>query len=716
MKTALRWAIYIPLFAIPFLSLIVFGSPLLPTFYFPFITGKGFLFRILVEVAVTAYVLLAVLDKKYRPQFSWTFVLYSAFAVWMLIADLLAENPHKALWSNFERMDGFVTLIHLYGFFLVAGTVLTVDKLWRKWWLTFLSAVSLVLFYALLQVGGGLAIHQGSTRVDATLGNAAYLAAYLLFAIAVSLWQALESKGAMRYTLFALTAVEVFILFATATRGAILGLVGAAILGAGLWVLESKQKARKSAGIVLGVLLVLVAGFFALKDTSFIKNDPVLGRIASISLNDGSTRFAIWDIAWQGFLERPVFGWGQEGFNYVFNSHYNPALYAQEQWFDRAHDVFLDWLIAGGLPALLLFLALLGSAVFTLYRGGASKAERVMLTSALAAYAFQSIFVFDNLFTYIPLAALLACAHAAAARPIKKLEALPEPKGVNATTPIVVVGAIAGLLIVWFVNVPAMATAGTLIKALTPQQDLSKNLALFKEAVGNNSFATQEVREQILSFATAVVQSNASNELKNEFAVYGIDQMNQELQRAPKDARLHMQQAIAYRSFGAIPNAANEFETALSLSPNKVSLFIEYGVTAWTGGNTAVADQAFTKAYSLAPQFPQLAAYVAAGRIVTGKTQEGEKFLLDAYGTTAVNSDILIASYYETKQYAKMIGPLEQKIKEDGGSAVARFSLAQVYALNGRYAEAKAQVEMAIKDHPEAAAQGAGLLQQLGIK
>jgi len=57
-------------------------------------------------------------------------------------------------------------------------------------------------------------------------------------------------------------------------------------------------------------------------------------------LQEGTTesRFIVWNMAWKGFEEHPVLGWGQESFNYVFNKYYNPKLYNQEQWFDRTHD------------------------------------------------------------------------------------------------------------------------------------------------------------------------------------------------------------------------------------------------------------------------------------------------------------------------------------------------------------------------------------------
>ena len=225
MKSIALWVVLIPLFLIPFLPLYVAGggASLLGNLYFPFISGKGFLFRILVEVAVAGYVLLALADKRYRPRWSWTLIIYAAFVVWMFIADFFAVNPHKAFWSNYERMDGWVTMIHAFLLFVVAGSVLTVEKLWKRWWMTVVGASLIVSLHGVFQLMGNAEIHQGGTRVDANLGNAAYLAAYLLFTIAASLWLAIQNKGWLRYSLLALALLEGVILYHTATRGALLG-------------------------------------------------------------------------------------------------------------------------------------------------------------------------------------------------------------------------------------------------------------------------------------------------------------------------------------------------------------------------------------------------------------------------------------------------------------------------------------------------------------
>src|SRR3989338_2693370 len=184
-----RWVALGALFLIPLTPLVVANS-----YFFPFITGKAFYFRILVELAVVAWAVLAVLDKAYRPRFSWIGAAVIGFVLWMFVADAFAINAAKAFWSNFERMEGWVLLIHLLGFFYAAGAVLRAEKKWRAWFLASLAVSFVISLYALLQLNGSLTIHQGSTRIDATFGNSAYLAVYLLFNVFIALWLALTEK------------------------------------------------------------------------------------------------------------------------------------------------------------------------------------------------------------------------------------------------------------------------------------------------------------------------------------------------------------------------------------------------------------------------------------------------------------------------------------------------------------------------------------------
>lgn len=711
-KTIARWFVIIPLFIVPFLALYVDN-----TMFFPFIAGKGFAFRMLVEVATAGWIVLAFADKKYRPRFSWILLFYGIFTAWMFIADVLGVNAHKALWSNYERMDGWVTLAHLFLFFVVAGSVFGADKLWRKWWLTFNSASALVCGYALLQMSHVLAIHQGSTRLDATLGNSEYLAGYMLFCIATTLWLAFDFKEKkerwLRYVLFVLAAVQVVVLIGTGTRGTLIGFVVAAGFGVLMWLFMAGKNGRRGAAAALVALVIVVGGFLSIQHQPFITNNPVLSRFSSISISDLSVRFTIWHMAWEGVQERPVAGWGQEGFNYVFNKFYDPSLYGQEPWFDRVHNLYLDWLIAGGFPALLLFLALFGSAIYALYRGGASRAERILVLSAFVAYGVQGLVVFDNLFTYIPLAALFAFAHASRSRPIAMLENKPEASA-SLGTLVVPITVVALALALWFVNMPGILGGKDLIKALSSTNDVNAEFNYFKQAVADGTFGMQEVREQMLQFASSAVSSQSvPNDMKQTIAAYAADQMKQELVRAPHDARLRTTFAMFYRSVGDYKDALAQSQLALADAPTKQSVLLEMGLEQWQNNDLADARATFDRTYQLDTHYDSAAGYAAAGHIITNDVA-GAKALLQAhFGSTLVDQPILVPAYYAIKDWTDLLAELAL-IAKDKGDATSSFQLAAAYAESGQKAKAIEVIRATIAAHPDAAAQGNAFITQLG--
>jgi O-antigen ligase len=112
-------------------------------------------------------------------------------------------------------------------------------------------------------------------------------------------------------------------------------------------------------------------------------------------------------------------GYGQSNFNYVFNEYYDPRLYAQEQWFDRSHNIFFDWLVTGGFLGLLAYLSIFVAAVYYLFiqpfRKGAPETftviERGILLGLLAGYFTHNFVVFDNIVSYIFFAITLGLIH-----------------------------------------------------------------------------------------------------------------------------------------------------------------------------------------------------------------------------------------------------------------------------------------------------------------
>lgn len=680
-KTIVRWVALGALFLIPFTPLAVAN-----TYFFPFITGKAFYFRTLVEIALVAWVVLAFLDTEYRPRRSWIGVAVVAFVGWMFIANLFALNVTKAFWSNFERMEGWVLLIHLLGFFFTASNVLRVEKKWRSWFLTSLGVSVLIVLYALFQLAGTFAIHQGSTRIDATFGNSAYLAIYLLFSVFIALWLALvEEKVWLKWSLMGLAVVQAVLIFMTETRGTMLGLFGALALAAGLTALTAGKRARTFALVGLG-LLVLVSGLFYLnRESSFVRENRVLDRIASISLEGGKTRFTIWSMALEGALERPLFGWGQEGFNYVFNKYYEPSLYGQESWFDRAHNAFIDWLTAGGFIAFFLYIGLFGTVIALLWtHSELSRPERIALTAALAGYAFHNLFVFDNLYSYIYFFAILALVDSQVGRPTRLAE-MREVSESDGSTYVLPVALVVGVVMIWTVNITGMQASSRLILALSPSPEGVKgNTAIFQDLLSPLPFAAQEIREQLVSYAGNAAQSDTvSDEDKQRIVSLAISEMKKQVDAYPLDARGHLQLSQIYRAAGDTSNALAAIKSARDLSPAKVDMWLELGIMEWEAGDTRAAREAFYKAYELSGKRETLAAAAAAGEIAVGDLSAARALLLQAYGTTTVDSDFLGAAYYRTRNWQGLIGIWRLRTSQESATPETWFSLASVYYVSG---------------------------------
>lgn len=728
-KHIARWVALGALFLLPFTPLIVANH-----FFFPFITGKAFFSRILIEIAVAGWAALMFLDKAYRPRFSWVGMIAIAFVMWVGIADLFALNVQKAFWSNFERMEGWVMLVHLLGLLFAASNILRVEKKWRTWFMVSLGASLLVSLYSIAQLipllpqcvqDAGcsfvkLAIHQGSTRIDATLGNSAYLAIYLLFSVCVALWMALtEERTWLKWSLVGLAGIEAILIFFTETRGTIIGFVCAAGLSALLFMMTAGRKGRQWATGGLIVLVILVGAFYAARDSSFVQNNHTLQRVASISVNDGQTRFTLWHMAFEGAVERPLFGWGQEGFNYIFNKYFEPSLYGQESWFDRAHNAFIDWLVAGGFPAFLLYLGLFGCAIVLLWRNSElSRPERIAVTAALVGYAIHNVFVFDNLYSYIYFFALLALIDSQVGKPMASLEKVGVADATDGITYVLPVTAVVAFAVIWVVNMPGMTVASQLITALSPSQaGITANLAAFKELAAHPAFAAQEVREQLVSFESAVVGSDSLPDAdKREAVTLAITEMRKQVEAYPFDARERLELSLAYRAAGDLASAAKEIETASELSPKKQEILIQVGAMRWDMGDNKGAQEAFTKAYELAPQFKDLAPYAAAGHIIANQMSAADEVLLQAFGTTTVDSDVLAIAYYRSKNWIRLARILELRAFAPGAGVETWFQLAAAYYTAGDSLRAIKTVNEAVKrfpNDPNAAPSAAAALKKI---
>lgn len=734
MKDVLRWGVLGGLFLLLLLPLFVADS-----LFFPYITGKNFAFRIIVEVIFAAWVVLALYDTQYRPRASWILGAFAAFVGIVFVADLAGVASAKSLWSNFERMEGFVTIIHLFLYFVVASSMLTTARLWRNYLNTALAVMVLVALYAFAQLAGLVGIMQGGVRIDATLGNAIYMAVYMLFGIFIALYLAVRAnKTWMRGGYIVLALVFGSLLIMTGTRGTALGLVGGLAAAAlyAAWSAREDVRVRRTAGGVLLALVLLGSAFYLARDSTFVRESPALSRIASISLEAGATRFAIWDIALVGFRERPLLGWGQENFNYVFNEHYMPSLYTQEPWFDRAHNVYLDWLIAAGVLGLGAYLTLWATAFLGTLRvrrtdshdGDFTLGERALLLGLLVGYAIHNAFVFDNLISSFFFATILALVHVHTSRDRAPLFAgrVPEQWVTYGALPAV---ALALGVVVYMVNVPHIQAAKRLIAGLSYVNAaesgqriseaqyaalLGRGLEELTAAVDRDSFAAQEVSEHLaLAAGRVYLSAYASDEVKVGYATLAERALLAQMERYPDDARAHIFLGTFYRTVGETERALEAFAQARALSPGKPQFLIDTGVTHMVAGEYGAARESFMEALAMAPGYRDARAYAIAASVYAREEASVAELAASPYEEVYITHDAVLDAYYRTVQYEEVVSILDARIERAPENLSLWVTKAVVLEAAGQLTAAVQALEETVAAFPSFAEEGAARIEEV---
>ncbi|PIT89074.1 MAG: hypothetical protein COU27_02170, partial [Candidatus Levybacteria bacterium CG10_big_fil_rev_8_21_14_0_10_36_7] len=625
----LKYTILLGLFAVPFIVLVVFDS-----MYFPFIVGKSFIFRILVEILFGLWAVLAMYSKEYRPKKSLVLTFLSSFTGVLVLSTIFGANPSRSFWSNYERMEGLVTFLHLFAYFIVLTTTLNTEKLWKYFFNTSIAASFYTAVYGLRQFFGTLAIHQSSNRLDATLGNASYLAIYMVFHIFLSLWFFFKEKQWWRWLYLPIAVVETVVLYNTATRGAIIGFIGGLILAGILLVVSSESKKVKiAAGSSLGLILLLLGLFFTFKTSAFVKNSPVLRRFSSISLTNGTTasRLTIWKMSYEGFKEKPLLGWGPENYNLVFNKYYEPILYRQEPWFDRAHNVFFDRLATNGILGLLTYLGLFGSVIYyLLFRRedfGFSSSDSSFLVATLAAYFVHNVFVFDNLISFILFFTVIGYVHF---RAIEKREVVTKEFGEGIKASLSAVVLVITILAVYSINVPGILAGRTLIEALQQANkgDFNSALKNFNKTLAYNSFGTTEAREQLIQLSSSAFVSQGLDK-DSKVAIYqkATSEMVKQIEENPGDIRYMSFLGSIYNIGGDYDKAMDVFRQAIELSPAKQDLYFGLGTSLVNKGDYKKTEEVLRTAFELDPSYEKSRNLYAMSLVYNGKLELSDKIL-----------------------------------------------------------------------------------------
>ncbi len=379
---------------------------------FPFVFPKAIYFEITVGVALVGMAGLWGLSAPSRPRRGPFIVVLITYAVLLFISSMQGIDPPRSLWSNHERMTGVIYVWHAMMFGLLVACYYYMKPERLKYFLWYVCGVSsVVALSGIVQAFNPNFLISMSKRAAGTLGNPIYLGGlsammlvlngYFVFAERRSLWRWFFVLGVV---------LNGAALYFSGTRGAAVSLFVAAVVAI-CWYAPrawlSEYRKHFIATVVAGVAIVGL--LFVLVRADVIPNDSTINRLfdARGFTTTLSTRVIAWKIAYEGFLEKPVLGWGPENFFYVFNKYYNPKSLlfgSYETWFDHAHNAPLDILVTQGALGLFVYLSLYvvawWHAIRTRPQNGTDELLTVVLLLMLVMHFVQNLFVFDHPVSY----------------------------------------------------------------------------------------------------------------------------------------------------------------------------------------------------------------------------------------------------------------------------------------------------------------------------
>ena len=369
--------------------------------FFGFISERTWYFSAVVE----AMVLTTLFTTNFFPaKLSTLQTAVLLFLIVIFVADGWGVDPIQSYFSGYARMEGFLLYLHLGLYFFVL-TRLSLSK--NQWNLALLISATMAVFVVLkgyFSVAGHQAVDH---RLISTVGNPSFLASYLLLHVFVAGYLFTQFTTISRLARGLLTGLAVFILisgvYLTGTRSAILGLAAGGIFLVVFLAWYRYRTISKIALWITALLAGLALTFWLVSQIAWLQKLPILYRLTHYSgvNNTFYPRYVCWKIALSGLAERPLLGWGQENFGYGFARHYDPdiLLSGNAEWYDRAHNVPIDWAFSAGLIGLLAYLFIWFSLAQRLRARSVllTSLEKGLLATLFVAYFFFNLLNFDNL-------------------------------------------------------------------------------------------------------------------------------------------------------------------------------------------------------------------------------------------------------------------------------------------------------------------------------
>ncbi len=660
---------------------------------------------------MTALFMILHLEKRCWPDLSRPLVrpvlLY--FATYTL-ATLVSKTPQASFWGSYFRSQGWITTACYLSIFLITSKIFRTNEKIRRLLMTAALGSLPVVLYAFLQ-------HQGldpltwqdmayGTRVFSTLGQPNLLGTYLAILIPTSCALVWLSQEPWQKAVFSLLAiVQSVILLWTGSRGALVGLLAGLVM---LLILATQTSRQR---LLLFMTTATLTAAFLLAVTVPSSLHTYLERTLRLSSPSADNRVYFLQGAIRGIEDRPLLGHGSESMYSTFPLYYDARIAlvdGVDSMPDRTHNELADIAYTTGILGLLAYLFLLVRAGrhLILLRTSSTTGQPLLigLASALGAYLVSVQFSFGTSVSYLLFWLLLGLISSLASRSDLTQNAVRSHP--TSSSPVRYFAYIVLVLITLAVCIriavlPILADSKAKTAIDHEKQDEQEQAAelwhqAWSLAPEQPRYAYQTIMAHIRSAAQAgqkdpaleiskarnVLKSIAEHEpLDSQYyrilallsaaeATFSIDPAaalndaaeayNQALALAPQRSELHDELGLIYLQQGKLSEAEAEFQRALDLFPSPAhTAYVKYlthlaGVALSRGQNRDVIDllSPFAEradapdqthlflAYAYLSENDPAAAIVQA-RQLPSDLLPGQIILLKAYSDTGDQDNIL---------------------------------------------------------------------------
>lgn len=330
----------------------------------------------------------------------------AGFTVWLLVATALSSWHMGSLAMLKERW-----LRAILAFIIVAGLTTTLRQLRI---VLQAAGYAVVLAAGLTYLLGG--VQGGRFAFEyGTLGNANELALVILIGLPLIVYCLLESKPFLKLVLLAPLGIALLVLFRTGSRGGLLTLIVLMLMVFFRVSMINKVKLAAAAVVALGLFLALVPRGAMERYRTLVPDATDRSAAFDSARQSAEARLIHLQESLALTLRHPLFGVGPGIFS-AASAAYEKSLGRKEMW-RETHNAYTQVSSECGIPALILFLAVLGASWRSMFRVGKMARERgdVRLANLVFCVKLSFIaFLVDGFFDsiaysyYFPLLAAFA--------------------------------------------------------------------------------------------------------------------------------------------------------------------------------------------------------------------------------------------------------------------------------------------------------------------